>query len=167
MRGKLRQRAGGTALLVLIAAISSAACSWRPARTKISPVIVICALLLAAICDARQVFAYDGASQHCSEKVKQFVAELDSLLQQDPNDVVIVNNILDRYFPISGCDIDDVIAQSSASKFYSGIFDATWAYTVSFKSDRIIVTFGIRKTNGNIILPAARIRTHRRIDKKV
>jgi len=118
---------------------------------------VVVALLLVVMADRRDVRAAQSTVQGYSETARNLVAELDRMFVADPDDLRAFYVVTDRYIPVRNCDVNDVISISQGSRFFSAVFDAAWAFTLSFENERYVVTLGLTKA-GEIILPAARTR---------
>lgn len=117
--------------------------------------VTFCWVAIALLTGARQLFADEASARLCSRTVEQFVTALDKVLDENPNSVFVVTAVVDKYLPVDGCNISDVLSLSRKSKFFSEAYEQFASYTVSFRSDRFVVSFGLRKENGNIEFPAA------------
>ncbi len=113
------------------------------------------ALLGAPVSNAR---AEESQAAICSNRVRQFVADLDDLLTKSPRSVMTVIGMMRKHLPVKGCDVADVIATSKTSKFFHGAYEWDLSYTIAFQSSDFIVSFGLRKATGDIEVPFARVR---------
>jgi hypothetical protein len=100
----------------------------------------------------------ETAAARCSARVRQFVKEIDVLLDEDPDSVVFFYDPIQKYLPAKGCDVDEIIRIARQSKFFWTAYDWDSGYTIGFRSVHFEITFGLRKNTGDIEYPAAQIR---------
>lgn len=94
----------------------------------------------------------------CSDKVRKFVEVMDSLLSENPNDVLVFDYPIKKYLSVTGCNVDEVLSISKSSRFFWKLSDQYAEYWVRFESKRYLVSFALKKTTGNVEVPNARIR---------
>jgi hypothetical protein len=101
----------------------------------------------------------------CLDRMKEFVSELDTLLDQNPPTLEPFLSLLNRTFPLTGCDIQEVTRIASKSKYFISPYQNGSMLVFSFSSATAYsgplsgfdVSFGISKSNGNTELPFAKI----------
>jgi hypothetical protein len=108
--------------------------------------------------DSAPLKANESPATLCSARIRNFVKEMDTLLSEDPDSVMVFEDLIARYLPVKACDVDDVILISRESKFFWEVFDAP-GYVIVFKSQHFKISFGLVKDTGDIDFPAAMIRT--------
>jgi hypothetical protein len=94
----------------------------------------------------------------CRDRITAFVTEVANILATDENSVQAFQAPIRKYFPIQACDKEEVLAISMTSKFFDEVYDTYSGYTISLKSKRFIVSFFLKKNNGDIEYPSARTR---------
>jgi hypothetical protein len=105
------------------------------------------------------------SSQNCAARVKTFVVHLDELLASNPSHVSQVNELLDKYFPLTGCHIEEVISICHSSKFFSYASEQSGLYyAIAFdsRSNKIAypgftVGFSLLKKTGDSSHPFAKV----------
>ncbi len=129
--------------------------------TRLRIILILVGVLSALASNAAGTARADSASAAiCSEKVRQFIHEMDRLLSLNQNDMLVLDAPIKKYLPVKGCSIDGVILLSKESRFFFELYEWHAAYTISFRSSRFIVSFSLRKDTGNIEYPAARTRMY-------
>jgi hypothetical protein len=101
----------------------------------------------------------------CLDRMKEFVSELDALLDKNPPTLDPFLNLLNRTFPLTGCDIEEVVQIAKKSKYFSSpshngsvlVFSFSSASRNSGPFSGFDVSFGISKLTGNTELPFAKI----------
>jgi hypothetical protein len=103
----------------------------------------------------------ESSQAACAAQLSQFVRELDDMLA-NVRSVVPVQDLLKRYFPIKGCDVEETIKISRSSRYFSGISRNVDVDVIVFSSagffdphSGFTVQFGLRKPSGDIELPFA------------
>jgi hypothetical protein len=97
--------------------------------------------------------------------MKEFVSELDALLDQNPPTLEPFLSLLKQTFPLTGCDIEEVVRIARKSKYFLSPYQNGSMLVFSFSSARPFsgplsgfdVSFGISKSTGNTELPFAKI----------
>jgi hypothetical protein len=72
--------------------------------------------------------------RECEAKVTAFVEDLDELLARDPPTVYPVLDLLKKYFPVEGCDIESAVRISRRSRVFSHVSEEKTYYIVAFDS---------------------------------
>jgi hypothetical protein len=101
----------------------------------------------------------------CQDRMKEFVSDLDALLDQNPPTLEPFLSLLKRTFPLTGCDIQEVTRIASKSKYFISPYQNGSMLVFSFSSatpysgplSGFDVSFGISKSTGNTELPFAKI----------
>ena len=104
-------------------------------------------------------------SRECETKFAAFVEDLDELLAKDPATVYPVFDLLKKYFPVEGCNIESAIRISRRSQFFSHVSEEKTYYIVAFDSRGFAgpldpgfhVQISLLKASGNSRLPAAHV----------
>lgn len=96
---------------------------------------------------------------NCATKLKEFVTEVDRVLAENPHDIFIVYDVLDRHFPLHACTIDVASGIIKESKYFRsiGMNGRTHVFALNSEtSDRrgVAVSFGLTET-GDSHLPFA------------
>jgi hypothetical protein len=106
--------------------------------------------------------ATESSQAVCAARLTQFVGEMDAILVEDPRSVVPLFDLLKKYFPIKGCDVEDAIKICRGSKYFSGISRNVDVDVVVFSSAGFLnphsgftVQFGLRRPSGDTELPFA------------
>jgi hypothetical protein len=115
--------------------------------------------------DTNDTQAMHVSGRECATRIAAFVKELDSLLASDPSTIYPVFDLLNRYFPVEGCDIQDAIGIARESRFFSLVSEEKTYYVIVFDSKGVAgwanpgfyVQFSLIKTSGNSRLPAAHV----------
>jgi hypothetical protein len=128
-----------------------------PQKSGAATVALFCAVAIAIMTSPTRLVANESKASICSTKLQQFVQELDEILIANPASVLAITAVVNRNLFVNGCNVDDAISISKKSKFFSEAYEQYASYTVIFRSDRFIVTFGLRKDTGNIVFPAAQV----------
>jgi hypothetical protein len=106
-----------------------------------------------------------GRHMDCLDRMKEFVSELDALLDQNPPTLDPFLSLLKRTFPLLGCDIQGVTRITSKSKYSIPPYQNGSMLVISFSSAKpysgplsgFDVSFGISRSTGNTELPFAKI----------
>jgi hypothetical protein len=56
--------------------------------------------------------------ESCVDRFAVFVRELDVLLESNPSRIGPVHGLLDKFFPLEGCDIETIIEIARRSRFF-------------------------------------------------
>jgi hypothetical protein len=116
------------------------------------------ALLVASSLVVTNLNADESQVALCSDKVRKFVEIMDSLLSENPNDVLVFDYPIKKYLSVTGCNVDEVLSISKSSRFFWKLSEQYTEYWVRFESKRYLVSFALKKTTGNVEVPNARIR---------
>ena len=115
------------------------------------------------------IFAENSSSaapdQECATRFPAFIRELDTLLASDPPTIYPVHDLLNKYFPVVGCDIREAIEAARKSQFFLHAAEETIYYVVVFDSRGFAgrsdpgfhVQIAFLKASGNSWLPSANI----------
>jgi len=104
----------------------------------------------------------DESKVECVTRLRDFIAELDELLNSDPHSIRPVFNLLNRYFPLENCDINEAIKICRQSKYFRGVDEQPKSYVIWFSSagffqhPGVFVTFSLLKESGNSRFPSAK-----------
>jgi|SRR4051812_28970970 hypothetical protein len=106
-----------------------------------------------------------GGRMDCLDRMKEFVLELDALLDKNPPTLEPFLDLLKRTFPLTGCDTEKVVQIAKMSKYFSSpshngsvlVFSFSSASRNSGPFSGFDVSFGISKLTGNTELPFAKI----------
>jgi hypothetical protein len=109
--------------------------------------------------------AKDASDRDCATRFPAFVQELDRLLASDPSTIYPVFDLLNRYFPVQGCDIQNAIRVARESRFFSHVSEETTYYIIAFDSRGFAgpadpgfhVQLSLLKASGDSRLPAAHV----------
>jgi hypothetical protein len=101
----------------------------------------------------------------CTERLQYFISELDNVLARNPSTLETVSALLNKYFPLTGCKLEEVRIISETSKYFASTYDQPSLVVFSFSSANRVspgqsgfdVSFAISKTTGNTQLPFAKI----------
>lgn len=104
-------------------------------------------------------------SRECETKFAAFVEDLDGLLAKDPATVCPIFDLLNKYFPVEGCNIENAIRISRRSRFFSHVSEEKTYYIIAFDSRGFAgpldpgfhVQISLLKASGNSWLPAAHV----------
>jgi hypothetical protein len=104
-------------------------------------------------------------ARDCLQRYSAFVQALDALLASDPPQVTTVHDLINRSFPIVGCNINEAIEVSRQARFFSYVSEAPRHYLIIFNSRGLSgifdpgynVQIGFWKETGNSVLPSANI----------
>jgi hypothetical protein len=117
--------------------------------------ISISVLLAASHFGVADSIADESPAALCSARVRQFVKEIDVQLGENRDPSIYFEDIIDKYLPAKGCNIDEIILIAKQSKFFWQAYDWGAGYTIGFRSARFEITFGLQKDTGNIEYPSA------------
>ena len=109
--------------------------------------------------------AADESSKTCQEKLTSFIEDLDVLLDNRETPLEQIRMLLQRYFPLSNCDVDRAVEICSKSKYslpigrsrvevtcmFSNEYENKYGYHVGYH-----VSFGLLYSSGDSEYPAAR-----------
>jgi hypothetical protein len=106
-----------------------------------------------------------SSQMNCLDRMKEFVSELDALLDQNPPNLEPFLSLLKQTFPLTGCDIEEVVRIAKRSKYFSSpshngsvlVFSFSSASPNSGPFSGFDVSFGISTLTGNTQLPFAKI----------
>jgi hypothetical protein len=109
--------------------------------------------------------AINDSDRECETKFTTFIQELDKLLASDPSTIYPVFDLLNRSFPVEGCDIQGAIRVSRQSRFFSHVSEEITYYVIAFDSRGFAgpmdpgfhVQVSLLKASGNSRLPAAHV----------
>ena len=96
---------------------------------------------------------------NCSTKLKGFIIDIDDLLMKSPRDINDVNAVIYRYFPLHGCNADEVSHIVKSSKYFRSVsMNGPRMQVFELNSETafsrgVSVTFGL--ADGETHLPAA------------
>lgn len=101
----------------------------------------------------------------CLDRMKEFVPKLDTLLDQNLSTLEPFLSLLKQTFPLTGCDIEEIIRIAKKSKYFISsshngsmlVFLFSSAKPNSGPFSGFDVSFGISKSTGNTELPFAKI----------
>ncbi len=101
----------------------------------------------------------------CIMRFTSFVEDLDKLLVSDPSTIRPVHELLDRHFPVEGCNIQAAISIAQKSRFFSHVSETRTYYVIAFDSRGFTglmdpgfhVQITLLKVSGNSWLPAAHV----------
>ncbi|MBR1196736.1 hypothetical protein JQ634_03355 [Bradyrhizobium sp. AUGA SZCCT0240] len=105
----------------------------------------------------------DSSKAECSVRVGRFVDQLDKVLSTQ-NSVDPVQKLFKEYFPLEGCDPDEVVKLCRRSQYFSGITTDPNSFVISFDSrirnphSGIYVQFSLDRRSGNSELPFVKIK---------
>ena len=102
--------------------------------------------------------AITEASQACSERITLFVADLDRTLDRKPQGLEDVQRLMNRHFPIKGCDLQHAVSEASRSKYFQNITNQSRLIILSFEGNGFEISFGIWKETGNTYLESAGVK---------
>jgi hypothetical protein len=120
--------------------------------------IIIFVVLLAA--SSQSASRADQASAAlCSAKVREFVQAVDLLFTENPRSIEAYYEPIRNYLiGTRGCNVDEVIAISKTSKYFSELGEIYTEYVIVLENKRADVSFGLKKDTGEILVPAATFR---------
>jgi hypothetical protein len=96
----------------------------------------------------------------CTTKLEKFIVDIDALLAKSPRNIFDVFGVLDRHFPLHGCNVDEVSRIVKTSKYFRGVsMNGPKIHVFSLNSETafsrgVAVTFGLSDT-GDSHLPFA------------
>src|SRR5262249_5179689 len=100
----------------------------------------------------------------CAARLSQFVHEMDNILAEDPRSVGPLLDLLKKYFPIEGCDVEEAIKISRSSKYFVAVSRNIDVDVIVFNNagffnrhSGFMVQFGLRKPSGDTELPYAMV----------
>jgi hypothetical protein len=101
----------------------------------------------------------------CAVRIQEFVSELDILLEKNPNTLEPFWSLLQKYFPLTECDIQEVKSISKKSKYFDSVYEQGSLAVFSFSNaspysmalSGFDISFAISKSTGNTELPFAKI----------
>jgi hypothetical protein len=105
----------------------------------------------------------DRSNAECALRVAGFIGELDKLLATE-HSVTPIQQLLKKYFPLAGCNADEVLDLCRKSQYFSDVTIRPDSFIISFDGRRwyehsgIDVQFGIDRRSGNSELPFVVIR---------
>ena len=105
----------------------------------------------------------EDLSSQCSARLENFVKELDQLLTNEPPSVDPFLALLERAFPVTGCNVDEALKVARTSKFLLVIDEWPKAYVIRFGNARtsrhrgFSISFGLLKDTGDSELPSASV----------
>jgi len=134
-------------------------------------VIVLAALILVIATHAETPAAgpadeppTESTRAECADRVSRFVHELDELLAAKPRSVNPFQDLLEKYFPVKGCDIEEIVKICEKSKYIWPIDRTFDVVVIDFSSSTFWnphsgfrVGFGLRKSSGDSELPYAMV----------
>jgi hypothetical protein len=99
-------------------------------------------------------------STECEQRMKSFVEELDEHFASNPQSIRPFLALLKTHFPLSGCDVNRILAIVRQSKFLKSVYDGPKAYVITFDDYKWWrpgrhVSFGLTKNSGDSTLPSA------------
>jgi hypothetical protein len=99
-------------------------------------------------------------STECEQRMESFVEELDELFTSNPQSIHPFLALLKKYFPVSRCDANRVLAIVRQSKFLISIEEWPKEYVIVFDDHKWWrpgrhVSFGLTKDSGDSHLPSA------------
>ena len=116
--------------------------------------------VMAADRDVITIAQLEGVTEpNCATKLKGFIIDIDDLLAKSPRDITNVNAVIYRYFPLQGCNVDEVSHIVKGSKYFRGVsMNGPKTHVFSLNSETafsrgVSVTFGL--TDGETRLPFA------------
>jgi hypothetical protein len=95
----------------------------------------------------------------CERRMESFVAELDELFTSNPQSIRPFQALLKKYFPVTGCDVNRVLAIVRQSKFLKSVDEEPKEYVITFDDYKWWapgrhVVFGLTKDSGDSHLPS-------------
>src|SRR6266478_7999709 len=101
----------------------------------------------------------------CTMRFMSFIENLDKLLVSDPSTIRPVHELLDRHFPVEGCNIQAAIRIAQKSRFFFHVSETRTYYVLAFDSRGFTgpmdsgfhVQITLLKVSGNSWLPAAHV----------
>lgn len=104
-------------------------------------------------------------NNRCPLQYQAFVGALDALLASNPPSVTTVHDLINRSFPIEGCNVQAVLEISRKSRFFSYVSETRHYHLMVFDSKKLSspidpgyhVQIGFSKDTGNSLLPSANI----------
>jgi hypothetical protein len=120
-------------------------------------IITIVALLVASGLSAGS--ADQASAALCSAKIRKFVQAVDLLFIESPRSIEAYYEPIRNYLiGTRGCNVDEVIAISKTSKYFSELGEIYTEYVIVLENKRADVSFGLKKDTGDIVVPAATFR---------
>jgi hypothetical protein len=106
-----------------------------------------------------------SSQMDCLDRMKEFVSDLDALMDQNPSTLEPFLGLLKRTFPLVECDIEEVTRIAKKSKYFISPSHNGSMLVFFFSSAKpsigpfsgFDVSFGISKSTGNTELPFAKI----------
>jgi hypothetical protein len=92
----------------------------------------------------------------CAARLAQFVRELDDMLTENSGPLTRFNDLIERYFPLKGCDVEEVTKICRGSKYLHGVStEYVGSNVIWFGNSKYTVGFALRKPSGDTELPYA------------
>jgi hypothetical protein len=63
----------------------------------------------------------ESARAECADRLSRFVHELDDMWTKDPRSVQPFLDLLEKYFPLTGCDVEEALKICRSSKYLEPI----------------------------------------------
>lgn len=105
----------------------------------------------------------EKSKMECSTRLAGFVGKLDELLATQ-HSVAPIQQLFKEYFPLEGCDPDEVVKVSRKSRYFSDLTTRPTIYVISFDSrihdphSGIDVQFSLDRQSGNSELPFVKVK---------
>jgi hypothetical protein len=101
--------------------------------------------------------------EECNARMENFVSELDVLLDVNPRSLEPLLSLLQKYFPLKNCDIQNAIVISRKSKYFRGadggrdryVFVFSNAFSGPFSGFNVL--FSLLKSTGDSEHPFAQV----------
>jgi hypothetical protein len=106
----------------------------------------------------------DKSKMECSTRLAEFVGKLDELLSTQRS-VTPIQQLFKEYFPLEGCDPDEVVKVSKKSRYFSDLTTRPTIFVILFDSrihdphSGISVQFSLDRLSGNSRLPFVVVKT--------
>jgi hypothetical protein len=105
-----------------------------------------------------------NSSHDCAVRLKEFVTEMDDLLDQNRGTLLPLLDPLKRFFPLHDCDVGRVTQLSRTSKYFLAVNEQPRLYGFSFSNANartpgsgFDVSFAVDKATGNTELHFASV----------
>jgi hypothetical protein len=111
---------------------------------------------------AHQPEPLENSKFECTAQVANFVTRLDELLADNPRTVSPFLGLLSQFFPITGCNIEEVMNVCARSKYFIRTSDNVVAVVFLFSNEKFYkglsftVSFSVDKMSGNTRFPSVR-----------